>query len=190
MITRLFSGPFALRAFIVTLLLSLALGWSVWDQVQTLRHGTEIVLKTRPIDPRSLFRGHYARLDYAISRINKFKFAAEGSDIKKRDRIHVRLKPGPDGFWQVAEASTGRLKPADGSVILNARVKSIWSTRVLVKYGIERYFAPKDKALDLEKKFRNRRVPIGVIVRVAPHGGVAIGGLMLEGKKIYDEPLF
>lgn len=189
MITRLFSGPFALRAFIVVSLLSLALGWSVWDQVQILRHGTEIVLKTEPIDPRSLFRGHYARLNYDILRIKASKFPSD-QKIMKRDRIYVRLKPGEDGFWQVDEASAKRLNAADGSVVVNARVKASWSGEVRVRYGIERYFAPKQKALDLETKFRNRQVPVGVIVRVSKHGAVAISGLKLEGKKVYDEPLF
>ena len=34
----------------------------------SLRHGTEVVLETRPVDPRSLFQGDYAVLLYEISR--------------------------------------------------------------------------------------------------------------------------
>ncbi|PLX34302.1 MAG: hypothetical protein C0605_13920 [Hyphomicrobiales bacterium] len=189
MISRLFSGPYALRAFIVAVLLSAALGWTVWDQVQIIRHGTEIVLKTRPVDPRSLFRGHYARLNYDISRIARTKISS-GGKLKRRARVFVRLKPGEDGFWQVTEVSSARLTPAEGSVILNATVRSVSRKQVWLRYGIERYFAPKQKALGLEKKFRDRKIEVGVIVRVAKYGAAAISGLQLEGKKVYDEPLF
>ena len=37
----------------------------------SLRHGTEVVLQTRPLDPRSLFQGDYAILAYEISRSSK-----------------------------------------------------------------------------------------------------------------------
>ena len=33
----------------------------------TLTTGTPVVLETKPVDPRSLFRGDYVRLNYAIS---------------------------------------------------------------------------------------------------------------------------
>ena len=36
----------------------------------TLRTGAEILLKTRPVDPRDLFRGDYVILSYDISRFN------------------------------------------------------------------------------------------------------------------------
>ncbi len=83
-----------------------------------------------------------------------------------------------------------RMKDEDDTVVLNAKVRYASNKTVRLRYGIERYFAPKEKALDLEKKFRDRKVSVGVIVRVAKHGGVAISGLMLDGKKVYDEPLF
>lgn len=189
MITRLFAGPFALRALIVAVLFSLALGWTVYDQMQVLRHGQEIVLKTEPIDPRSLFRGHYARLRYDVSRIAIEK-VKNGKSVKRRDRLHVRLEPGADGYWQVAEASSGRLTAKEGTTLLSARVRWANAKAVNVRYGIERYFAPKKKALALEKMFRDRKVPVGVIVRVAKHGALAISGLMIDGKKVYEEPVF
>ena len=120
--------------------------------------GQEIRLKTTPIDPRSMFRGNYARLRYEIGEvsgeaINKVRVPRNG------EVVYVRLNAGEGGLYEFAGASLE--KPADG-VFIRGRIQdsSRRSKRPTyrVKYGIEALFAPKEKALDLEKRLRQSAV--------------------------------
>ena len=65
MIERL-KGPLA-GIVASAVLLTGILGWMVVDRVRLLAAGREIVLPIRPVDPRDLFKGDYARLGYEIS---------------------------------------------------------------------------------------------------------------------------
>ncbi len=195
------------RVLVVGLVLSAALGWMVFGQVRILRNGREIVLQTRPIDPRDLLLGHYARLGYEISRIPAKKVDGLQEWCWKHKRLHgrrilVALQRGKDGYWHFAGASLrgmaamkDGIAPAD-AVIVAGRVRSSFCGGTLrVEYGIERFYAPKEKALKLERLARRRnsaerRSRIGVIVRVGTNGKPVIAGLMIDGKRIYEEPLF
>ncbi len=115
---------------------------SVWP----LWYGTPVMLKTAPIDPRSLFRGNYVRLNYDISSINK--------TLAKDD-----FKPGEVGYVTLKEEegvfiATGlhREKP-DSGVYIRGRIKGE-RNGYLLKYGIEAYFMPKEKALKAERSVR------------------------------------
>ncbi len=115
---------------------------SVWP----LWYGTPVILKTAPIDPRSLFRGNYVRLNYDISSINKY--------LTKED-----FKPGEVGYVTLKEEegvfiATGlhREKPESG-VYIRGRIAGA-RNGYLMKYGIEAYFMPKEKALKAERSVR------------------------------------
>lgn len=115
---------------------------SVWP----LWFGTPVFIKTAPIDPRSLFRGNYVRLNYDISRINS-----------SLSRGH--FKPGEVGYVALKEENkvfvpTGlyRQKP-DSGVFIRGRVISVGSS-YRMKYGIEAYFMPKEKAKTTERSVR------------------------------------
>ena len=54
---------------VVILLQIVVLGSEYLGAIYPLWTGEEIKLKTTPVDPRSLFRGNYARLRYGISTI-------------------------------------------------------------------------------------------------------------------------
>lgn len=117
--------------------------------------GEEIRLKTVPVDPRSLFRGNYARLQYDISQIDTSYFG-EDTQLREGEVVFVSLKPGKGGLYQLAGASLE--KPGDG-IFLRGRVSGNWlrdsGSYYRVKYGIEAFFAPKEKALGLESDLRN-----------------------------------
>jgi len=181
--------PFWVRGCVVALVLTMALAWMVYDRVSLLQHGKEIVLKTRPVDPRSLFRGHYARLNYDVSNIQKDDVSFKVPEkLKRRDVVYVVFKPGAEGYWVIDHMSNVLPETVPGKVFITARIRYNSRRSMSVRYGIERYFAPKKQALKLERQ--NREIPVGVIVRVSTKGVAAISGLMLDGKKIYDEPLF
>ncbi len=185
---RLNNIPFALRTLIVLVVLTMALSWMVGKRLSILKNGYEVVLKTEPVDPRDLFRGHYARLNYSISTIRGIK-PAGGGRLKKHDRVYVALKPGDNGYWNAVAINQDMPKSKPGMAVIRGEVRWNGDRMINLRYGIERYFAPKAEALRLERLGREK-VPIGVIVRLSSDGEAAISGLMINGKKIYDEPLF
>lgn len=122
--------------------------------------GQEIRIKTVPVDPRSLFRGNYARLGYDISRLEAEQFPGDES-LRNGEVVYISLQPGADGLYQFAAASLE--KPAAG-VFLRGRVENRRYERQAsfyrIKYGIEAFFAPKEKALQLEKELRDGGVAV------------------------------
>lgn len=128
--------------------------------------GEEIRLKTIPIDPRSLFRGNYARLEYEISQVSAELFP-EGRKLREGEVVYIALRPGRNGLYELAGA--GLQKP-EGGIFLRGRVSGTWfggdSDKYRVQYGIEAFFAPKEKALGLESDLRN-----GGVAEVMVSGG-------------------
>lgn len=122
--------------------------------------GTEIRIKTIPVDPRSMFRGNYARLRYDISRIQSPDLGG-GEDMRNGEVIYVSLSEDVDGLYQYASAS---LDEPDDGIFLRGRIfDQDYEDEVIyyrVKYGVEAYFAPKEKALQLEKELRDGGVAV------------------------------
>lgn len=131
--------------------------------------GTEIRIKTIPVDPRSMFRGNYARLRYDISRLEVEKFS-DNSELRNGEVVYVALKPGGDGLYQYADIT---LKKPGRGIFLRGRIESRrYEENVSyfrIKYGIEAFFAPKEKALQLESDLRDG----GVAVLMVSSGGKA-----------------
>jgi len=119
--------------------------------VYPLWTGQEITLKIIPIDPRSLFRGNYARLNYDISSIPK-SVIEPTENIRWNEIIYIKLKPGTDGVYQYDGASLSR--PESG-LFIRGRVSENSSEMTRVRFGIEAFFAPKEKALLLERELRS-----------------------------------
>ena len=132
--------------------------------------GTEIRVKTVPVDPRSMFRGNYARLSYDFSRLQRKQFL-DNPELRNGEVVYVILKSGADGLFSLSSVSLE--EPSDGVFIrgrINSRhnrMRGLSSFRV--KYGIEAFFAPKIKALQLEKDLRSG----GVAVLMVSSGGKA-----------------
>jgi len=129
--------------------------------------GTEIQLATQPVDPRSLFRGNYARLGYDFSTIDVSQLP-DSDDLRNGEVVYVSLKPAPGDLHVFAGVSL--VKPEAG-VFLRGRIqnKHYDGTEVAYRmnYGIEAFFAPKDKAIALEHELRSGGV---AIVRVSDSG--------------------
>ena len=134
--------------------------------------GQEIKIKTVPVDPRSLFRGNYARLRYDISQIRADAFADSNraANLRNGEVVYVSLKPGADGLYEFAGAALE--EPADG-VFLRGRVANRRyennATYYRVAYGIEAFFAPKAKAIELERGLADG----GVAILMVTAGGKA-----------------
>lgn len=121
--------------------------------------GQEVRLQTQPLDPRDLFRGNYARLNY------EFNNRPLG-DFQPGQVVYLPLTQQGE-LWQAGQLQA---TPPQG-LFLRGRVgDALWGRRG-VKYGIDALFAPKEEALRLEKELRHSAV---AVVRVAPNGKAAL----------------
>lgn len=191
------SITFGLGLLLTGLLQTAALGWMVLDRVDLLRSGTEIVLNTRPVDPRSLFRGHYVILNYEISTLSLSTLPSHKT-FRRGDRVDVLVKPDHTGAWAPASVHAGGsiVSPPEGQVLLRGRIRycrrsaktGSECTQITVRYGAEKYFIYKARALELERTRDKRRLRI--ILAVSEDGEAAVKGIEDSGRRIYNEPLF
>lgn len=175
------------------LLLTGILGWMVLDRVRLLRSGREIVLAIRPVDPRDLFKGDYARLGFDISRLDPALVGGTPVQSERRsgsanpETVYVTLEEQPDRSWKpVAAGATFPSKLAANQVAIRGQTRS--GSRMLVTYGLERYFVPEGTGNRIEDMARKSQ--LSAIVAVDASGRAAIKGLIHEGRRIYEEPLF
>lgn len=123
--------------------------------------GTEVRVNTMPVDPRSLFRGNYARLGYTFSRFpaDSLNEVFSAQDIRAGQRIYVSLRQDASGIHQPASVSL--TKPSEG-MFLRGRVayRHRPGDDLAVRYGIEALFAPKEEALALERRLRDGAVAV------------------------------
>ncbi|ABV36964.1 conserved hypothetical protein [Shewanella sediminis HAW-EB3] len=132
--------------------------------------GEEIILKTEPVDPRSLFRGNFVRLNYEINRIP----TEPQTEFKMGSLIYVSLVE-INGIWQFDTFNTA--KPKMGTYI-RGRVRRVDSGTVRVEYGIEAFFMPKEKALKVQNEMGGQAQ---VRVFVAPNGKARAVGFKCLG---------
>lgn len=143
--------------------------------ILTLTQGTEIILKTIPIDPTDLFRGDYVSLNYEISEVEKNKlskdlkenFTSEADDYSSI-KVYTILEKASDGYFKVKSVS---LKKPQNDIYLKGslyryreyeeyivnedtpyedyqeKFKYIYH----IDYNIDKYFVPENSAKDFEK---------------------------------------
>ena len=133
--------------------------------------GKTVVLQTVPVDPRDIFRGDYVALRYEISRLKN----VPGLElIKEGGRAYVHL--GQHGnVWEAVEVSDARVKGWE--VVISGEVTGIYNGNYEIKYGIEEYFVPEDKGLEIQ-----RAEDIKVLAIVDGSGRAMIKNLMVDGE--------
>ncbi|PCJ71692.1 MAG: hypothetical protein COA62_03705 [Rhodobiaceae bacterium] len=169
----------------------------VWAQITLLRSPTEVVLESAPVDPRDLFRGDYVILNYAIASLEYGEIPIDET-LRTGDDAYVVLKitsPYATPF-RVLTAYPDNL--GDNETAIKGRVSQIQKsfaerecTRcqiIHLSYPLDNYFVPEGTGSEIEE-YRNERA-LGVIVALNGEGDAAIKGLMMDGEKIYDTPLF
>lgn len=177
----------------LTVLQAAVLGWMIESRAGILRSGEEILLKTMPVDPRDLLRGDYVILAYDVSTIPATLITGDRPDGPGWQVMQVRLKPGVDGLWTVAEASFGALAPEEGSVVLQTQRFYYYGAidagdSLRVDYGIERFYVPEGEGKEIETG-RNAG-EVTVVVRVGKAGRGQIRELRMDGTALYQEPLY
>ncbi len=273
---RFFTLLIQYKAFVVAAILTLILSSMIYSRISILQTGDEIVLLSRPVDPRDLFRGNYVTMTYGINNLDSCKVEIR-DNFSRRQPVFVQLEEGKKGYWNAVSVSARPLQATKTTIILSGYSRSNYKVpkkvrlnsqgepmkncrHLYLRYGLEKYFAPKKRAKELENmrrgrgnsaaseqisklnrqmreyskqiqdiyqerrrqqqgqglpvlikpndpKIRNLRVKlmagrekiralrdstraqVAVIVRVSKSGEGAISGLMIDGKKVYDEPL-
>ena len=150
----------------------LVLAGMVVNAALPLWTGTEIRVKTVPVDPRSMFRGNYARLGYEFGTLPA-NALQRVKGLRPGEVVYVSLEPGDDDEYVFADASLER--PAEG-VFLRGRLATV-NAPYRVRFGIEAFFAPKEQALELEKDLRNGGI---AVLMVAATGRAALKDVVPE----------
>lgn len=186
------STRFGLALIALVIGQSLFLSAMVRERVALLRSDRVVTLKSEPVDPRDLLRGDYVVLSYTISRLALDSISGD-DDFKEGDTAYVELAPD-DGTWKAVAAWHEQRAPRPGNEIIRGRVTSVIAndrsaaTTASVAYGIESYFVPEGEGRELENK-RNAGA-LTVDVALSADGTAAIKQLRLDGKPVYEEPLF
>lgn len=157
-----------------------------------------VILETRPIDPRSLFRGDYVRLNYEINNLQLDELSGDRS-FKTNDTVYVVIEQKRQ-FW---EAQAIYLQSPDllpNQSMIQGVVKEVTKryrddnktfsdiTSLRVSYGIENYFVPEGEGLKLERPKPGDKVTLEIAVDNEGHA--AIKTLLLNGVPQYQESVF
>lgn len=130
---------------VVALQLLVPLALIAWNEV-ALARGTEVTLRTVPVDPIDLVRGRYVTLRYPISNLQVPDGVAPG------DTVYVPLHREGDAW-------TGELVTAERPDGLFIRGR--FSAGGLV-YGIETYYADEETAQRLERSAGDLLVRVSI----------------------------
>lgn len=149
--------------------------WPLWT-------GEEVRLQIAPVDPRSLFRGNYARLTYTVATVESKLFAGPKRTVRKGEVVYVFLEEAEDDVWH---ATRVQLEQPLSGLFLRGRLTQTWpgtEQPLRVRYGIEAWFAPKEKALAIEQAVRRRQgqeARAYAVVAVSRSGRAALARLDL-----------
>ncbi|WP_377838496.1 GDYXXLXY domain-containing protein [Bosea sp. UC22_33] len=190
--------PLVWRALATALLLGLVLLALVEQRARILRGGTEIRLRSVPVDPRDLFRGDYVILSYPISTVETG--AAGKTEFERGEQVYVSLGRDEQGFAKAVGVTRDRPKAGDGTVVIAGRVTATSTcatnadgvfdcsgqrNRLRIAYGLESYFVPQGEGKAIETTDKAR---IEVVAAVSSSGEAAIKRLLIDGKPVYAEP--
>jgi uncharacterized membrane-anchored protein len=96
--------------------------------------------------------------------------------------------------WKPVAVSETAPKVGPDQAVMQGRLAHNWwpgsgrtPHQVRVNYGIERYYVPEGTGIALENAARDKK--LAVIVAVDGKGRSAIKGLIVYGKRAYEEPL-
>lgn len=187
-------APSISRTWIAVIAVAIAqtavLLYMIWDRANLVATGREIVLDIVPVDPRSLMRGDYVIFSYDIS--NKPAGGAPG-EFRSGEAVHVTID-NASGKWNIAAVSKdtpATVTPTQ--LVLKGFIVNAWAGEgqrqdLMLRYGIESYFIPEGTGGDLEKLVGEKKMQ--AIVAVGRDGTAAIKGLVIDGVRRLDPPMF
>ena len=143
----------------------------------TLRTGEEVMLKTRPVDPRDLFRGDYVILNYEMSTLDRNSLPTDAANFTENDKVYVTLNKQenygiPSGIY--------KNQPKEG-LFIKGTVKNVRDSQVTIEYGIESYFVPEGKGWEIQRQSGRT---LEVKVAIDKFGNAGIKTLLVDGQKV------
>lgn len=148
--------------FFLAILLQILLLFSLQVKKEiSIRKGIKIVVKTVPVDPRSLFRGDYINLNYEFSQIDLNKAKCDKTYFYRGQKVFIRLsKVGDD--WRVVQVNSKPIEDIGPDEVMIRGSVSRWRSKkfINVAYGIESYFVPEGRGKFIEKKISAKRAKV------------------------------
>jgi uncharacterized membrane-anchored protein len=142
--------------------------------------GQPALLAVEPVDPRSLFRGNYVQLNYRIGRIEA---GSEAAALHRGSVAYALLKPDAAGRLQAVGLLAA--PPQQGRFIrgrvVSRRPAGDGKFVVSLRYGIEAYFLPRQKANAMERELRKGSI---AKIMLAPSGKAALVGVDTDHNRI------
>ncbi|HNQ77270.1 MAG TPA: GDYXXLXY domain-containing protein [Acidobacteriota bacterium] len=110
-----------------------------------IARGEKIKLKTVPVDPRDIFRGDYARLNYDISSLDLDSLGCKET-FQRNDKVYVAISKGDKDYYEAVSVSSKR--PAEGLYVAGKtkygqRTNSKWEVSVKTEDGTMKTFHPQ-----------------------------------------------
>jgi uncharacterized membrane-anchored protein len=151
-----------------------------------LASGRHIIVKTVPIDPRSLFRGDFIKLNYEFSRISFDRIKSAEKYFYPGDKIFVKLAQVAEQ-WGIVSASDKPLKAEKpNEVVILGVVQRVsgWGKDkfVEIEYGIESYFLPEGRGRYIEQEISQKRVKVEL--SVDKKGYASVYRLFIDDKEV------
>ncbi len=148
----------------------------------TIQTGDEYLVKTRPVDPRDLFRGDYVILNYDVSTIQLNDVKTDSDSYNLGEEVYVTIK-NTEGYLNVTGVL--RYEPTNDDIkFIKAKVKRNYSNTLTLEYGIESYFVPEGEGKTIE---RYRGDNMDVKIAVDKNGNALIKDLIIEGSPVSFE---
>jgi len=153
-------------AFLILFLQLVFLAGMVIFQQSKLDNAKRILLETIPYDPKSIFRGHYASLNYKINSLPISLLQDTTSKKLKSGQELFVLLGKQDKYWE-AQAIYARKPKNDNRVYIRGRLENYYSSRfsyepkkINLEYGIESFFLSQDLAVEVDRRdnWRERNV--------------------------------
>ena len=129
-----------------------------------LTEGREITLQTAPVDPRSLFQGDYAILDYEIAEI-----PAHLAGHPAGGAVYVILVECGD-VWCAAQHTRSQPESAD------VYIRGVISVNRRLDFGIDTYFVPEGTGHIIE-----RAQDVKVVISLDDRGQAVIKNVLVDG---------
>ena len=110
--------------------------------------GDEVKLRARGYDPRDILSGNFVRLDYDI----RVKEGELPQNKQIKEFFVMLVDENADGVFEFGDIV---LDEPQNALYVKAKRTYVWSDTLVI--GAEKYFAPKEKALEIERKLNALR---------------------------------
>ena len=127
--------------------------WTIKSEI-ILKKGTEVLLKTIPVDPRDLFMGDYVILNYEIGQYEP-KYHR---NYQKNEKVYVVLKKDKNNVASIDKVVKVRPKNnlfLEGKMGKCNTIIPLYKNGKCIEYGIESYYVKEGTGRELEKKLRD-----------------------------------